>query len=1750
MASRKQTNTEMKSRLSNTPIAIIGMSSLYPQADHLPAFWDNILNKVNSITEVPESRWSIEDYYDPDPKAEDKVYCKMGGFINDVPFNPMEFGLPPNILEVTDVSQLISLVVTKEALQDAGYLDSENSIRENTGVILGVVGMSLKLFTPLMARLQYPVWEKALRSSGIAEDDIAKIVEKMKLAYVRWTENAFPGTIGNVIAGRIANRFDLGGTNCVIDAACASSLAAIRMAIMELTDHRADMMVTGGIDTDNSIASYVCFSKTPAFSKSDRVRTFDENSDGMMVGEGLGMLVLKRLEDAERDGDRIYAVIKGIGSSSDGRFKSIYAPRSEGQAIAVRRAYKEAGFTPDTVGLIEAHGTGTMAGDPAEMAGLKLVYSEYDAARKQSIALGSIKSNIGHTKAAAGTAGMIKASLALHHKILPATINVEKPNPKFGLDETPLYINTETRPWIQAVNSNPRRAGVSAFGFGGTNFHVVLEEYQPEHTLAYRLQSKNNIVFLAADSPADLQAKCQQTAQALAGEQADHVFYELIQASREPEISASQARLGFVVQDKKDALSKLQLALDLFTKNPQQNAWSHPNGLSYRKSAADYNGKVVAMFSGQGSQYVNMGSELAMNFPVVREQFGKMDQLFVEDDDAPLSNVIYPIPVFDDQSRKQQDGNLRNTRHAQPAIGSMSMALYKILQNAGLAANFSLGHSFGELTALWAAGVFSDEDYQKAAKARGAAMAAPVDESFDAGSMLAVKGNTDELPSLLKDFPDVKIANFNSPLQVVLAGAKKDLNAVQAVLTEKGYSVIPLPVSAAFHTKLVAHAQKPFAAALKKLTFNAPSIPVYSNTTAKQYPTDPKKVQSTLEKHMLESVQFAQQVKQVYADGGRMFIEFGPKSVLTNLVRDILQDQMAEIEVIAINPNARADSDLQLRQAVVALKVAGLTFGDVDPYALLQEPKVLEKEVKGIINLTAGFYKTEKTIQAFEDAVSTIEPLQSILAAEAALQTVPVNTITTETETMTTEADWNDTFVPAEATLDRFQEQQAEALRLHDHYLQNEATYTEVFAQLTSQQLQLAQQPAETPEQNEQMTMILKSVNRNMDRFHQHQNETARLHEQYIDTHADFTRSFTQLLRSSNVVTVPGRSATKSQGNNSKGNGNGNGRGKSIEPRISASEGQVNQPAIMHSSPPVSVPQTLPVVEESPALSETISEKAIFDALLSIVAEKTGYPVEMIDPQMDMESDLGIDSIKRVEILGALQEAFPSLPEIPVDQLSTTKTLQEISDLMQRIAQASQPVGVIEQPVPKTVAPIEPQKNASAQPAIDLAALINSVIAEKTGYPIEMLEPEMDMESDLGIDSIKKVEIMGTLQETIPQAANIPAEQLAALRTMKDIQNMLGEFSSPIENKVEPVPAVVEPVKETQAVASIKLDKEVLLSSLINIVAEKTGYPAEMLEPEMNLEADLGIDSIKRVEIMGALQETFPDLPAVEAEEMAELSTLQKIQELLEKKASAGNKPGIQQASVTSILTSSLPVFQVKKQILPVPDRLLMTFPAKGVYLIVDQGLDIGETFSSDLQRFGWQTALIQLPDQMLDKKEKSNPVGKVQFVLDEISDAGFEKLINEIHQQFETICGAANFCVSHKVKSTQQFVNENSLQMNQFAFLLAKHMQSDLNIVREEYRNSFITVIQNDGCFGQHQPQNSDPLAGGLNGLVKTLSLEWSTVLCRTIDFAPGQSIAEISEKTVAEILDPNLGLREVGYQNGQRCCLIADRVIHGEQA
>ncbi|NOY14568.1 MAG: beta-ketoacyl synthase, partial [Deltaproteobacteria bacterium] len=409
--------------VESIPLAIVGIGCLYPKADNAGTFWSNIKSGVDAITPVPESHWRSDDYFNEDPKTPDHVYAKHGGFLSPVDFNPMEYGILPNALEAIDTSQLLGLVAVDQALRDAGYSAEKDFDRERVSVILGVTG-SLELVVPLGARLGYPRWREALKDAGIADAIAEDVVQRIADSYVPWQENSFPGLLGNVVAGRISKHFDFGGTNCVVDAACGSSLGALNLAAMELASGKSDMVISGGIDTFNDIFMYTCFSKTPALSPSGHARPFADDADGTTLGEGLGIVVLKRLADAERDGDRIYAVVKGVGSSSDGRGSAIYEPNAAGQQKALRRAYEQCAVKPETIELIEAHGTGTKVGDAVEVSALREVFG---TAETPWCAIGSIKSQIGHTKAAAGAAGLIKAALSLYYKTLPPTIKVKQP---------------------------------------------------------------------------------------------------------------------------------------------------------------------------------------------------------------------------------------------------------------------------------------------------------------------------------------------------------------------------------------------------------------------------------------------------------------------------------------------------------------------------------------------------------------------------------------------------------------------------------------------------------------------------------------------------------------------------------------------------------------------------------------------------------------------------------------------------------------------------------------------------------------------------------------------------------------------------------------------------------------------------------------------------------------------------------------------------------------------------------------------------------------------------------------------------------------------------------------------------------------------------------------------------------------------------------------------------------------------------
>jgi polyketide-type polyunsaturated fatty acid synthase PfaA len=1810
MTSETICSRQVNRQLQQTPIAIVGMASLFPQAENLQEYWENILHEVDCIAEVPSSRWNTEDYYDPNPSAPDKTYSKRGGFVPDLDFNPMEFGLPPNLLEVTDVSQLLSLVVAKQALEDSGYGESSNFNREQTGIILGVA-TGRQLATPLATRLQYPIWERVLKQSGLSESETQAIVEKIKLAYVEWNENAFPGLLGNIVAGRIANRLDLGGMNCTVDAACASSLAAFKMAISELTDYRANLMLTGGVDTDNSILTYLCFSKTPALSRTQKSRPFDAQSDGILLGEGIGMVALKRLEDAKKDGDRIYAVIKGIGTSSDGRFKSIYAPRAAGQVKALERAYQDAGFEPASMGLIEAHGTGTVAGDLTEFEALKQFFSDRQSA-KQSIALGSIKSQIGHTKAAAGAASVIKVALALHHKILPPTINIEAPNPKLDLEQSPFYLNTKARPWIRTEEQGPRRAGVSSFGFGGTNFHVLLEEHRgdrnahaPDRLIQpYRLHRRPASIVLSAATPAQLLIESRATLEKFQLETGAASYPAFVEACQMAEIPEADARLGFIADSQAEMCHKLAIAINWLEKQPDLAAWEHPKGIYFRETGLNLKGKVVALFSGQGSQYLNMGRELAMNFPEVQQTYSAIDRLCLSQGETPISEVVFPAPVFTEAARTPQVDRLRRTEYAQPAIGALSASLFKILERAGLKPNFAAGHSFGELTALWAAKVLSDEDYFALVRARGQAMATPPATDADSGAMMAVKMTLDRVQEAIQAFPQVAIANINAPQQVVLAGARSAIETLQQQLQSKGEMATLLPVAAAFHTPLVAYAQKPFAKAIETVKFKSPQFSVYTNATGQRYPGEPNAIRKILKDHLLNRVQFQREIETIYAEGGYCFIEFGPKATLTNLVKEILGD--APHIAVALNASAQHDGDRQLREAVLQLRVAGLALGNIDPYPLAPSLTAAVEPNKALkVRLGATNYVSEKTKLAFEKALQNGQPIQKAASSKQTLRPLelvpdPQHTKTkpdavaralpmadrsppvpssangsahlavspphqpspeTESQIMAhSSLDASRLFQHLDNSLAQLRQHQSETLQIHSQYLNHQMEYAKLFCNLAQQQGTLYADFAKggvNAETDTTQVTVLQSLDRNLTHFHEHQTQTLELHGRSLDRQTEYARNLFHLaeqqyrallgnssvyssaesfaqpvaLSSTSAPSAPAQPSLISQTLAHPPNPavktvepivfpaepyNGKSQ-PSVEPHPGLLNGRSNGVAPVAAqleSPDLKFNPPQPAVMSSPQPSLAVDTAELEPILLAIVSEKTGYPSEMLELEMDMEADLGIDSIKRVEILGALQERFPSTAQPNLEDLAELRTLAQIVAYMAQLSTSS----------------LLPIKDSPIQQ--DTYALLGLEATEnlpKNGNgngngngshhsngshlsPPVTAPPEPEN---------------GAYQETTTATAIAPRLEDVPLTPAALLPDL--DLVPPLALLQRPNPVAIVP--------EIDIDVEALSQNLLEIVGEKTGYPVEMLELDMDMEADLGIDSIKRVEILGTAQERFPNLSQPNLEDLAELRTLRQIVEFLGDRTAEKKNNSSRTDRPSPERVSSIRRGVVRLKSLPAPDWL--ECPAPDVCLLTDDGSTATVELANALTLKGSKVVVLSFPPILVPSR-LSLPDGVVRFELTDLDEAHLQHQLAMLMK----IYGSIDTFIHLHPRSLLPLEGERSYAeagkaILQQVFLLAKYLKQPLNTAAQTRRSCFLSAAWLDGTFGLSRQGSFSAIAAGVFGLTKSLAHEWPAVFCRAIDFSPELKTDTVVQAILAELYDPNLAIAEVGYSPRGRATL-----------
>ncbi|MGG6240881.1 alpha/beta fold hydrolase [Nodosilinea sp. AN01ver1] len=799
------------------PIAIVGMACRLPAAPNLQAYWRLLSEGQDAIREVPADRWNVEAFYDADPQAVGKTYCRWGGFLDGVDqFDPALFGIAPREAPYIDPQQRLFLESVWEALEDAGIVPHTLG-----GQPVGVFAAASTLDYGQML-LQGPEVVGTYTATGLAS---------------------------TMVANRVSYLLNLQGPSLTVDTACSSSLVAVHLACQSLWTGESSLALAGGVNLMLTPTITVGFSKLTALSPDGRCKAFDAAANGFVRSEGVGTVVLKRLGQALADGDRIYALIRGSATNQDGRTNGLTAPNPAAQEAVVKAAYERAGIPLQQVDYIEAHGTGTLLGDPIEAKALGNVFSPCRSL-EQPIRMGSVKSNIGHTEAAAGIASLIKVALCLRHRTLVPSLHFHTPNPYIPFDQIPLRVQQQCEPWAEAENM--AIAGVSSFGFGGTNAHVALQA-APIFTTAPALERPLHLFCLSARSQSALAAYAQTMATALS--QMPQANLGDICHTANAGRTAFEHRLALLAPD----LPTLVTALQQYAPPRSAPDYAPPPG-------------VVFLFTGQGSQYVGMGRQLYDTQPVFRAAIDRCNELLQPYLDRSLQSLLFGE---DGDGLDSPAAPLHQTGYTQPALFALEYALAQLWMAWGIRPAAVMGHSVGEYVAACVAGVLSLEDGLRLMALRGRLM-----QTLPAnGSMVAVFADADTVAAALPS--TVSLATLNGPDNTVIAGPQTDLEAVIDDLHSQGIRTKPLQVSHAFHSALMDPILNVFEQSAQGINFHAPTLPLVSNLTGEFVGPDLPMDARYWRRHARQPVRFAEAIATLQAAGHTLFLEVGPHPVLS-----------------------------------------------------------------------------------------------------------------------------------------------------------------------------------------------------------------------------------------------------------------------------------------------------------------------------------------------------------------------------------------------------------------------------------------------------------------------------------------------------------------------------------------------------------------------------------------------------------------------------------------------------------------------------------------------------------------------------------------------------------------------------------------------------------------------------------------------------------------------------------------------------
>jgi 8-amino-7-oxononanoate synthase len=907
------------------PIAIIGIGCRYPGADSPNAFWQLLKNGVDAVSEVPPSRWDRTQFESVANTESARASLRWGGFLNSVDqFDPLFFGIAPREVNTMDPQQRLLLEVAWEAMEDAGIVP-ERLRGTDTGVFVGIGTHDYSVM----------LWQEPINDPYLTT-----------------------GTGNCIAANRISYIFDLKGPSLSVDTACSSSLISIHLACQSLWTGESTMALAGGVNLLLLPTVTLGFARGGFMSTSGRCRSFDANADGYVRSEGAGMVLLKPLSQAQADGDPIYAIIRGTAANQDGWSNGMAAPNVDAQERVLRAAYRRAGISPGQVQYIEAHGTGTKLGDPVEIAALGRVLTE-DRPAGSVCAVGSVKSNIGHAETAAGVAGVIKVALSLKHKQIPPNIHFQSPNPQIGFDQLPLRVQTVLAPW----NASPAIAGVNSFGFGGTNAHIVLEEAPASVELhASENSSKNAKKNTSKSAAKNISKKASKTAlknsfqnalkkldKKTKGHEIDREKdcdrpYHLLTLSAKNETALRQLAQRYdeyLTDYPETALADL-----CFTANTGRSRFSHrlaavaesssqmqaqlrafaqgQDAANLTYGTAQSPPSVAFLFTGQGSQAVNMGRSLYQSQPLFRQTVNEAANLLEPDLGRSLLSVLYPSPDKASEAAEWID----QTAYTQPALFVLEYALAKLWQSWGVQPAVMMGHSIGEYVAACVAGVFSLADGLRLVATRGRLMQALPQE----GGMVAVMADAETVAALLEPEQRVAIAAMNGPQSTVISGEKKGLARLVDRLTDRGIKTTPLNVSHAFHSPLMSPMLAEFARVAARVTYHPPQIPLISNVTGNLMTQEISQDIATPDywvQHVVQPVRFVQGMKTLQQQGCGAFLEIGAKPILLGMGRLCVQSSDPGLAETALwLPSLRPGQDdwQTLLNSLAALSVRGVAI--------------------------------------------------------------------------------------------------------------------------------------------------------------------------------------------------------------------------------------------------------------------------------------------------------------------------------------------------------------------------------------------------------------------------------------------------------------------------------------------------------------------------------------------------------------------------------------------------------------------------------------------------------------------------------------------------------------------------------------------------------------------------------------------------------------------------------------------------------